>query len=54
MFDSFVHTIKELHGSDSTSQAPINPNIPLHSNWVVLPKPVNQLMIGKQPIHLAT
>jgi hypothetical protein len=32
MRDSFVHTIKELQGSDSTSQTPINPNGPLHSN----------------------
>jgi hypothetical protein len=44
MHDSFVHIIKELQGSDSTSQAPINPNRPLHSNWVILPKPVNHLM----------
>ncbi len=54
MRDSFVHIIKELQGSDSTSQAPNNPNRPLHSNWVVLPKPVNHLMTSKQPIHLTT
>jgi len=38
MHDSFVHTIKKLQGGDSQSQAPINSNQPLHSNWVSLPK----------------
>jgi hypothetical protein len=52
MCDSCVHTIKELHGSDSTSQAPIDPNGPLHSNWVGLPKPVSQSVTSKQHVHL--
>jgi hypothetical protein len=47
MFDSFVHTIRELQGNDSVSQAPIEINEPLHSNWASLPKSVSQLVISK-------
>jgi hypothetical protein len=38
MCNSFIHTIKELQGGDSGSQAPINLNEPLHSNWANLPE----------------
>jgi hypothetical protein len=38
MRDSFVHTIRELQDGDSTSQALINLNKPLHSNQVGLLK----------------
>ncbi len=37
MCDYFVHTIRELQGSDSVSQTTIELNGPLHSNWVGLP-----------------
>jgi hypothetical protein len=36
MRDSFVHIIRELQGSDSISQAPIEFNEPFHLNWVGL------------------
>jgi hypothetical protein len=54
MRDSFIHTIRELQDGDSTSQALINLNKPLHSNQVSLLKLVSQLVISKQPIHLIT
>ncbi len=54
MCDSFVHTIRELQDGDSTSQASINSNKPLHSNWVGLLKFVSQPVISKQPIRLTT
>ncbi len=54
MRDSFVHIIKELQGSDSVSQATIELKGPLHSNWVGVPKPVSQLVIGKWAIQLTT
>jgi hypothetical protein len=41
MRDVFIHTIKELQGSDLVSQATIELNGPLHSNWVGVPKPIN-------------
>ncbi len=50
MHDYFVHIIKELQGSDLVSQACIELNRPLHSNWANLLKIVSQLVIGKQPI----
>ncbi len=50
--DSFIHTIRELQGSDLTSQTFVNLNGPLHSNWVGLSKFVNQLAISKQPTQL--
>jgi hypothetical protein len=52
MHDSFVHTFRELWGSDLVSQEPIEFNKPLHSNWAGLPEPVNQSIIIKQPIQL--
>ncbi len=52
--DSFVHTIRELQGSDSISQETIELNRPLHSNWVDLPKPISQSVINKQTIKLST
>jgi hypothetical protein len=36
MRDYFVHTIKEFQDGESKSQAPIDLNGPLHSNWVGL------------------
>jgi len=48
MHDSFVHTIKELQGSDSTSQVDLNG--PLHSNWANLPKLLSQLVTYKQHV----
>jgi len=54
MFDSFVHIIKELQGNDSISQAPIEFNEPLHSNWAGLLKSMNRLITSKQPIQLIT
>jgi hypothetical protein len=48
--DSFVHAIKELKGSDLMSQTSINLNEPLHSNWVGLPKLINQPVFSKQPV----
>jgi hypothetical protein len=48
--DSFVHTIKELQGSDSRLQALIDLNGPLHSNWVGLLEPVSQPITNKQLI----
>jgi hypothetical protein len=50
MLDSFVHIIKELQGSDSTSQVLVDLNGPVHSNWVGLPKPISQQVTCKQPI----
>jgi hypothetical protein len=47
MFDYLVHTIKELQGNDSISQAPIEMNEPLHSNWAGLLDPVSQPIISK-------
>jgi hypothetical protein len=47
MRDSFVHIVKELHGGDLASQAFIDLNIPLHSNWVGLLEPVSQPITGK-------
>ncbi len=52
MCDSFIHIIKELYGNDLVSQTIIEFNVPLHSNWVGLLEPTNQLVIGKQPIQL--
>jgi hypothetical protein len=52
MCDSFVHTIKDLHAGDSKSQAPIDLNGMFHSNWVGLSKITNQLVMGKQLVHL--
>jgi hypothetical protein len=54
MFDSFVHIIRGLQGNASISQAPIEFNKPLHSNWVGLLKPMNQPITSKQPIQLTT
>ncbi len=48
MCDSFVHTNKNLQGGDYGSQAPIDMNGLLHSNWVSLPKITNQSIMGKQ------
>jgi hypothetical protein len=50
MRDSFVHTIKELQGNDSTSQVLVDLNGPLHSNWASLPKLVSQLVTYKQHV----
>jgi hypothetical protein len=52
--DSFVHTIRELQGSDSISQATIELNRPLHSNWVGLPELISQSITSKQTIQLIT
>jgi hypothetical protein len=52
MGDSFVHTIKKLQGGDFQSQALINLNGPLHSNWAGLLKIANQSAMGKQHVHL--
>jgi hypothetical protein len=54
MCDSFVHTIRELHRNDSISQAPIEFNKPLHSNWASLPEPISQPVVNKQPIQLTS
>jgi hypothetical protein len=54
MRDSFVHTIKELQGSNSISQAPIELNIPFHSNWASLLGLVSQLVASKQHVQLTT
>ncbi len=54
MHDSFVHIFMVLQGGDSVSQAPIDLNGPLHSNWVGLPKLVSQPIIGKQLVYLTT
>ncbi len=50
MRDSFVHIVKELQGNDSISQAPIELNKPLHSNWANLLELVNQPIISKKPV----
>jgi hypothetical protein len=47
MRDVFVHIIKELQGNDSISQATIELNGAFHSNWVGVPKPINQLVTSK-------
>jgi hypothetical protein len=47
-----IHTIKELLGNDSTSQAFVDLNIPLHLNLASLLKLVSQLVTSKQPIQL--
>jgi hypothetical protein len=52
LHDSFIHTIRELQGSDLTSQAFVDLNIPLHSNWASLLEPVSQQITSKQPIQL--
>jgi hypothetical protein len=52
MGDSFVHTIRELQGGDFQSQALINLNGPLHSNWVGLLEIANQSTMDKQLVHL--
>jgi hypothetical protein len=54
MRDSFVHIIKELQGSDSISQTTVEINRPLHSNWMNLPKPINQLVTSKQHVQLTS
>ncbi len=54
MCDYFVHTIKELQGSDSTLQAHVDLNGPLHSKWVGLPDLVSQLVTNKQLILLTS
>ncbi len=52
--DYFVYTIRELQGSEWISQATIELNRPLHSNWVGLPEPISQSVTGKQTIQLTT
>jgi hypothetical protein len=52
MHDSFVHTIRELQGSDSTSQTLINLNGPFHSSWASLPEPSSQTITSKQHAQL--
>ncbi len=54
MCDSFVHIITELQKNDTTSQAPVDFNGPLHSNWASLSILINQLIIVKQLVHLTT
>jgi hypothetical protein len=54
MCDFFIYIIRELYGNDSISQTIIDFNIPLHSNWVGLLEPTNQLVISKQPIQLTS
>jgi len=49
MCDSFV---EESQRSNSTLEAHVDMNGPLHSNWVGLPELINQLVIGKQHVHL--
>ncbi len=52
MHDSFVHTIRELQGSDSTSQASNDLNGPFHSNWASLLEPLSQSITSKQHVQL--
>jgi hypothetical protein len=52
MCDFFVHNIGELQGNDSTSQAPIDLNGPLHSNWVNLLEIISHPVTSKQHVHL--
>ncbi len=49
MCDSFV---EESQRNNSTSEAPIDMNVPFHSNWVGLLELINQLVVGKQHVHL--
>jgi hypothetical protein len=51
---SFVHTIRELQGSDSTLQASVDLNKPFHLNWASLPQPISKLVISKQHVHLTS
>jgi hypothetical protein len=48
MCDFFVHIIGELQGNDSTSQAPIDLNGPLHSNWANLLEIISHPVTSKQ------
>jgi hypothetical protein len=47
MHDSFVHIVKELHGGDLASQALIDLNGPLHSNWARLLELVTHFVTNK-------
>jgi hypothetical protein len=44
--------VKESQRIISTSKTHVDMNGPLHSNWVGLPELINQLVIGKQHVHL--
>jgi hypothetical protein len=46
--------VKESQRNNSTSKVPIDMNGPFHSNWVGLLELINQLVIGKQHVHLIT
>jgi hypothetical protein len=50
--DYFVHTIKELKGSDLMSQAFVDLKEPLHLNWVGILELISQPVINKQLVQL--
>ncbi len=54
MCNFFVHIIGELQGNDSTSQAPIDLNGPLHSNWANLLEIISHPITSKQHVDLIT
>jgi len=54
LHDFFIHTIKELQGADLMSQAFVDLNRPLHSNYASLLILISQLVTSKQPIQLTS